>query len=125
MKPCLISTRTPSQEYPQIKYQGRVVPEARAVWMQAHGPIPDGMRVCHHCDTPRCIELEHFFLGTDKDNHQDRSRKGRHANQKKTRCPKGHLYSPENTYRNKYGRRCKICVYENHKRWRARNPGRG
>lgn len=41
---------------------------------------PDGtMRicVCHHCDNPRCFNPEHLFLGTQSDNCQDRSQKGR------------------------------------------------
>lgn len=45
----------------------------------AHGSIPDGMLVCHHCDTPRCVRPDHLFLGTSKDNKHDCVAKGRHA----------------------------------------------
>ncbi len=41
------------------------------------GEIPKGLLVLHKCDTPACLNPEHLFLGTQKENMQDCKRKGR------------------------------------------------
>lgn len=41
------------------------------------GVIPDGMLVLHSCDKPPCVNPNHLFVGTNKDNARDKMRKGR------------------------------------------------
>lgn len=43
------------------------------------GPIPDGMHVCHRCDTPSCVNPQHLFLGTNHENRRDSVAKRRNA----------------------------------------------
>lgn len=43
-------------------------------------PLHKGEFVCHHCDNPSCVNVEHLFAGSQKDNMQDCRRKGRVRN---------------------------------------------
>lgn len=72
-----LGTRTPFGYGHFLDADGRIKPAHRIAYRFAHGEIPKGMCVCHHCDVPGCVEVTHLFLGTKRENNADRDRKGR------------------------------------------------
>lgn len=50
--------------------------------------VPSGMCCCHKCDNPSCVNPDHIFIGTQKDNVRDAAKKdkmSRHGDQNGTR----------------------------------------
>lgn len=62
---------------PQIRIHWKLFYASRVAWELYKGPIPIGQFVCHKCDIELCINPDHMFLGSQKDNMRDASRKGR------------------------------------------------
>lgn len=72
------STRD-TRGYGVFAYQGKQWKAHCLAWVLARGAIPDGLYICHHCDTPLCVRVEHLFLGTREENWRDMFDKGRHS----------------------------------------------
>lgn len=94
--------------------EGRMYLAHRLAWRRAHGEIPKGQFVCHHCDTPACWNVEHLFLGTHAENMADMVRKGRQSKPGLAQtCAKGHQ---KRMYASRW--RCPTCHRESAKRVR-------
>jgi len=52
-------------------------PAHRFIYEHTHGELPDDIFVCHNCDNPACVNVDHLFPGTAGDNNRDRHSKGR------------------------------------------------
>ena len=48
----------------------------RVAWKEAHGRYPNG-NVLHRCDTRCCVNPDHLYLGSQKDNVRDMITRGR------------------------------------------------
>jgi hypothetical protein len=63
--------------YGVLRIDGHNIRAHRWAWEHAHGPLAEGEKVLHKCDNPRCVRLEHLFLGDQAANLRDASAKGR------------------------------------------------
>jgi hypothetical protein len=63
-----------------LNFQYNIGNAHRASWIIHKGIIPKGKQVCHSCDNRKCTNPEHLWIGTAKDNAQDREIKGRSNN---------------------------------------------
>jgi HNH endonuclease/NUMOD4 motif len=98
------------------------------------GPRPDGLEVRHLDGNCQNNALGNLEYGTRSENAFDRVRHGTHRNTRKTHCPNGHEYTPENTVIHVGGngrewRRCLTCKLEQRREryqrhLRARKEGR-
>lgn len=80
------STNKRGQGQFRVHYGRQMDVTSRVSWMiHSEKWIPKGLWVLHHCDNPSCVNPDHLWLGTPKDNTQDMLKKGRH----RTRSPKG------------------------------------
>lgn len=57
-----------SKGYGQVRHNGRVEYVHRLAWIEANGPIPDGMTVEHSCRVRCCLNVRHMELVTRPEN---------------------------------------------------------
>jgi hypothetical protein len=65
--------------YGHMKYRGGTTTAHRAAYVVKHklDHLSPNTFVCHSCDEPSCVNPDHLFLGSAKDNYDDCRKKGR------------------------------------------------
>lgn len=79
---CLVWTSTirksPEGNYGLFSIHAQDHAAHRVAFELTHGQhSATGMMVCHSCDVPLCVNPNHLFLGTHRDNMADMLKKGR------------------------------------------------
>ena len=64
-------------KYGRMHLKGKSRLAHRISYEMEHEAIPNGVYVCHTCDTPACVRPSHLFLGSQKENMADCKDKGR------------------------------------------------
>jgi len=82
---CWVWTKDYKDSYGRgyLWFKGTTILASRVSYMLYCGEIPKEICVCHTCDNYSCVNPKHFFLGSHKDNAEDRVNKQRSANGEK------------------------------------------
>lgn len=64
-------------EYGILKINNKVFLAHRVSYTVFKEDIPQDLLVCHTCDNPSCVNPDHLFTGTNKDNDLDMVKKNR------------------------------------------------
>lgn len=77
--------------YAQTGYRGAAMNGHRGMYMIHFGvKLETEQYVLHRCDVRDCMNPDHLWIGTAKDNNNDCAGKGRHFEGTKTYCDHGH-----------------------------------
>lgn len=97
--------------YGKVKLDGRTR-TAHAVFYECLvGPVPSGLELDHLCRNRGCVNPAHLEPVSRKENVL-RGASPAAANARKTHCPRGHAFTPENTEVRTVGqssRNCRTC----------------
>jgi hypothetical protein len=104
---------TPSASGPYSAFRGNAgnISAHRYAYQALVGTVPDGLELDHLCRNTLCVNPAHL----EPVSHQVNILRGTGCsarNARRTHCPQGHEYTPENTYSRpgKTERQCRVCM---------------
>ncbi len=74
---CWLYKKSTSGAYGKIRWNKKWYSAHRVSYEVFKGPIEQGKWVCHSCDTPKCINPDHLFIGSPSENRKDAVNKKR------------------------------------------------
>lgn len=100
--------------YGAVKVNKRQTLAHRTVYQLLVGPIPDGLEIDHLCRVRHCVNPAHLEPVPHRENTLRSPDAPAAQNARKTHCPQGHEYTPENTRIKRRKRHCIACekVYD-------------
>lgn len=121
-EPCWIWTAGTSQGYGRFGNWDdpeRTQLAHRLAYEMIVGPVSAALTIDHLCENRRCVNPAHFEVVTSGANAL-RGHGPAASNLRKTHCPQGHEFTPENTYVYKERRGCRKCRREQFLAFKAR-----
>ena len=88
---CRLWMGTREHGYGKLEIRGKQKRAHRVAWEFRHGEIPPEVCILHKCDVRACVEDDHLFPGSNRDNAMDKVAKGRGwwtTGTRKTSCAK-------------------------------------
>lgn len=74
--------------YGRFQFNGKSRSTHRLAAQDFYGAIPVGAHTLHTCDNPSCVNAKHLYFGSNQDNVDDRTRRGRSAKGEKANTAK-------------------------------------
>lgn len=104
--------------YRRVRVNGSNHLVHRLVAEAFHGP--SSLQVRHRNGRPADNRPENLEYGTNSQNQIDSVLHGTHHHSRKTRCKRGHPFTPENTIAQRGGRACRACKNARERSYRER-----